>query len=65
MQATVQVYVHKGDPFNLSPSEAADAVLKALGGNEDTDFVTVSISIPAGSAGTNPEETVKTPEPDA
>jgi hypothetical protein len=52
MQVTVNITIVEEDEFTLSLSEAADAVLKALGGDEAKDLCRVSVM---GSAAIGPE----------
>lgn len=57
MQINVNVALNKGENLNdLSADEAANAIIKALGGDEEKDYCTVSISLPEpGTAGTPPQ----------
>jgi hypothetical protein len=60
MQVSVNVTLDKGEAANwtMTLDEVADAVLKALGGDEAKDYVTAFINNPTpGSAGTPPEPT--------
>jgi hypothetical protein len=53
MNVSASITVMTGDEFTLSPTEAADAILKALGGDEKKDIVSVNIS-GSGQAGQIP-----------
>ncbi len=55
MQVNVNVTLDPGDEWTMSLDEVADAVLKALGGDEAKDYVTAYVQQPtAGTAGTPP-----------
>ena len=52
MQVTVNISIVEEDEFSLTLSEAADAVLKALGGDEAKDLCRVSVM---GNAAIGPQ----------
>lgn len=61
MNISVHIMLGEDEILEETPTEVADGVLKAVKGDEDTDFVTVTIqhAHPPGFAGTPP------PPPDA
>jgi len=60
MQVTTTIQLSRGDTFDLTSDEAADAVLKALGGDEDKDGCVINILAESeqGQAGTVPSPPV-------
>jgi len=50
MNVSVSINLMEGDEWTLTPNEAADAILKALGGDEKKDMVSVNVS-GSGTAG--------------
>jgi hypothetical protein len=56
MQINVSITLGKDENVNdMSQDEIADAILKACGGDEDKDYVTVTVTLPEpGVAGTPP-----------
>jgi hypothetical protein len=58
MQVAVNITLGPGEAANwtMTLDEVADAVLKALGGDETKDYVTAHVNNPSpGTAGTPPE----------
>jgi len=60
MQVNATVTIQPGDAWTLTPTEAADAVLKALGGDEAKDTVNLNV-VGAGVAGVDTTPTMTPP----
>jgi len=65
MKINATVELQKDDKFDFTPDEAAQEIIKALGGNVATDFcaVVVSLAPVSGTAGNDPLTPPPTPEP--
>jgi len=63
MKINATVELQKDDKFDFTPDEAAQEIIKALGGDVLTDFcaVVVSLAPVSGTAGTDPLDPLAPP----
>lgn len=56
MQIQTTINLSQDDTYDLTTQEAADAILKALGGDEDVDYCVVNVHLfaPPGEVGVPP-----------